>query len=210
LFLLSVLPRLLRSFLPAYQSVGEDSLPDHEETSVVFSSRTLGQIAVSILGAIVVLGLSFGLSQLIFGEGNGTFIIIALTLLALLASLIKPIREWPMSYETGDFLFLAFCVAAGSLIDLQVLWANDWSQAGFLLTAFLMILSSFLALAWILKLDADTTLICLTAGIFGPPFIGPVARSLGNREIVIAGMTLGVIGLSLGNFAGFLLFRLMG
>lgn len=211
LFMLSVLPRFFRSFLPAYKHIN----PASEELIVdqappPFSARTIGQIAISVLAGIVVLGTSFGLSHLLFGEGNGTFIIIALTVLALLASLIKPVREWPMSYETGDYLFLAFCVAAGAQIDLRVLWENDWSQAGFMLTGFLMILTTFVALAKVFKIDADTTLMCITSGIFGPPFIGPVANALGNREIVITGMTLGVIGLALGNFAGFFFYALMG
>ncbi|MFK7924507.1 MAG: DUF819 family protein [Bacteroidia bacterium] len=213
LFMLSVLPKFFRSFLPAYEQINpapEERIGDQDQTTTIFSARTIGQIAISVLAGIVVLGTSFGLSYLIFGEGNGTFIIIALTVLALLASLIKPVREWPMSYETGDYLFLAFCVAAGAQIDLVILWENDWSQAGFMLTGFLMIVTTFVALAKVFKIDADTTLMCITSGIFGPPFIGPVANALGNREIVITGMTLGVIGLALGNFAGFFLYALLG
>ncbi|MEL7529745.1 MAG: DUF819 family protein [Bacteroidota bacterium] len=211
LFLLSLLPRFFRRFLPAYEKleIEEDDIPKMRKAGVSFSPRTILHILMSVLGGVGVLGLSFGLSFLILGEGNGTFIIIALTVLALLASLIKPIREWPMSYETGDYLFLAFCVAAGAQIDLKVLWENDWSQAGFMLTGFLMILTTFVSLAKVFKIDADTTLICIASGIYGPPFIGPVARALDNREIVIAGMTLGVIGLALGNFAGFFLYALV-
>ena len=39
-----------------------------------------------------------------------------------------------------------------------------------------------LLLCLIFKIDADTTLITSTAGVYGPAFIGPVAESLATAK----------------------------
>ena len=57
-------------------------------------------------------------------------------------------------------------------------------------------------LSRLFKLDADTTIISSTATIFGPAFIGPVASSLKNRQLVGPGLTLGLAGIALGTYLG--------
>ena len=41
-----------------------------------------------------------------------------------------------------------------------------------------------------------------TATIFGPPFIGPVARALRNRELMVSGLTTGIMGYAVGTYLG--------
>jgi uncharacterized membrane protein len=212
LVLLSVFPNLLARFLPAFQFPADATPPRQEaSTQEKRSLLALGKgVGGSLLGGAVVLGLSFGLTQLILGKSNGSVIVVMLTLLGLGSSLIPRVRNWPLSFETGDFLFVAFCVAAGAQIDLLTLWENDWSSMGFMVGAMGGIIGLFLALAWLFRIDVDTTMICLTAGLYGPPFIGPVAQKLQNRDIVVSGMTLGVLGLAIGNFAGLLVYACLG
>ncbi|MEL7246740.1 MAG: hypothetical protein AAGM40_31170, partial [Cyanobacteria bacterium J06573_2] len=64
-------------------------------------------------------------------------------------------------------------------------------------------------MARLMRVDADTALITHIAGVFGPPFIGPVAQVMHNREIVVSGMTLSVINLAVGNFMGLFLYELV-
>lgn len=52
------------------------------------------------------------------------------------------------------------------------------------------------------RVDRDTANITSVAGIFGPPFVPPVAKALGNREIIVSGITTGILGLALGNYLG--------
>jgi uncharacterized membrane protein len=56
--------------------------------------------------------------------------------------------------------------------------------------------------AWIFRVDADTTLITSVAGIFGPAFIGPVASVLKNKDIVVSGLTTGLVGYAIANYLG--------
>lgn len=56
--------------------------------------------------------------------------------------------------------------------------------------------------SFLLKVDADTHLITATAFILSPPFVPLVAASLRNREIVVPGIIIGVIGWVIGNYLG--------
>jgi uncharacterized membrane protein len=65
-------------------------------------------------------------------------------------------------------------------------------------------------LSSLLKIDADTTIITSTAFIFSPPFIPVVAGSLKNKEVIISGITVGIIGYAIGNYLGVSLSYLLG
>jgi len=71
-----------------------------------------------------------------------------------------------------------------------------------LLITTLGISASFIKTA-IFRIDADTAIITSTAGIYGPAFIGPVAQAIKNREVVISGLTCGLVGYAVGNYLGF-------
>jgi uncharacterized membrane protein len=146
--------------------------------------------------------LSAGLSLLLAGSMNETIVVVSLTLLGLAFSLIRPVRELSGAYETGQYIFLIFCVAAGVMVDLGTLLEGVPQLIGFMAVALFGAIGLHCLLAYLFKLDADTVLITSSAGIFGPPFIGPVANVMRNRQIVPSGMTIGVIGLALGNLIG--------
>jgi uncharacterized membrane protein len=65
-------------------------------------------------------------------------------------------------------------------------------------------------LSRILKIDADTTIITSTAMIFSPPFVPVVAGALKNKEIIISGITVGLIGYALGNYLGITISLVLG
>jgi uncharacterized membrane protein len=54
----------------------------------------------------------------------------------------------------------------------------------------------------IFKIDTDTTIITSTAFIFSAPFVPTVASALKNKEIILSGITIGIIGYATGNFLG--------
>ena len=110
----------------------------------------------------------------------------------------------PGAYELGEYLLLIFCVAMGSLADLRML-------SGGSVMLFLYRVGGDGAghraartASALLRIDADSTLICSTATIYGPAQIGPVAAALKNRALVGPGLTLGLAGIALGNYLGLL------
>jgi uncharacterized membrane protein len=57
-------------------------------------------------------------------------------------------------------------------------------------------------LAKIFKIDSDNFLITSAAFIFSPPFVPLVANALKNKDVIVTGITGGVIGYVLGNYFG--------
>ena len=148
--------------------------------------------------------------MLIMGEVNLIFMMIGLTLAGMAVSFMPRVREMAGSYETGEYIFLIFCIAIGATTDI-----DSFLQQAAGLTAFMgsILLGTLLVhslLARIFKVDADTVMITQVAGIFSTPFIGPVANRLQNREIVLSGLTLSAINFALGNFIGLSLWSGLG
>ena len=57
-------------------------------------------------------------------------------------------------------------------------------------------------LASIFRIDRDTVIITSTAAIYGPAFIGPVANAIKNKEVIVTGITMGLLGYAIGNYIG--------
>lgn len=59
-----------------------------------------------------------------------------------------------------------------------------------------------LLLSAIFRIDVDTVIITSVAAICSPPFVPMVAGALKNREIIVSGLTAGIIGYAVGNYLG--------
>jgi uncharacterized membrane protein len=62
-----------------------------------------------------------------------------------------------------------------------------------------------LLLSKILKLDADTVLISSVSLINSPPFVPLVAAAMKNRNVIITGLTVGLVGYAVGNYLGYII-----
>ena len=60
-------------------------------------------------------------------------------------------------------------------------------------------------LSRIFKVDADTTIIAITALTYSPPFVPAVASAIKNKEVIISGLTIGILGYAFGNYLGILI-----
>jgi uncharacterized membrane protein len=56
--------------------------------------------------------------------------------------------------------------------------------------------------AWIFRIDTDTLIISSSAMIFSPPFVPAIANALHNKEIILSGLTVGIVGYTIGNYIG--------
>ncbi|GAB4423105.1 MAG: hypothetical protein OHK0039_39570 [Bacteroidia bacterium] len=211
LVVLAVRQRLLLYLLPPFRPAAAAQGP----IAAPVAWQTLGlahrvrNVVYTLLLGIAILGGVAGLVWLLWGSLQEIPLLIGLTLGGLLCSRIGPVRRLPGSYETGQYLFLIFCLAAGTLADVRFLFeGGSWLIALVATVAFGGILLHTL-LATLFRLDADTVLITQVAGFYGPPFIAPVAAAMHNREILVSGLTLSVINLTLGNFAGLLVYAVL-
>ncbi len=203
LFILTFGLKVMGWFLPEFKSSGvsiDDSINNKFEKFKFKLKAKNAFILILISGAI--LGTSLGLSQLFFGADNVAFIILVLTSLGIALSFVDKIRDFAGSYEVGQYLLLVFCVGIGSMANINDLLSGSITYVLFLGTVMFLSIGIHVLLCRLFKIDRDTAIITSVAGIFGPPFVGPVADRLGNREIVVSGLTSGLVGYAVGNYLG--------
>jgi len=57
-------------------------------------------------------------------------------------------------------------------------------------------------LSWVFKISVDEYIITSTALANSPPFVPVVAAALRNKEVVVPGVIIGVVGYAIGNYLG--------
>lgn len=200
--LLSPAVKLVGNFLPAFPTpdAGEDGRPDDAKAP----PRTARAWALSMLAGVVMVGVAGGLSLLFEERAQQLVAILTVTTLGIAGSFVRPLRALPTSYPLGDYFILVFCLSFGTLANFEQLVSSASSGAMLAWTATVLCsgVSLHLILCRLLKIDRDTALITLTAAIYGPPFIGPVAVNLRNPEVVLSGLTAALAGLAVGNYLG--------
>lgn len=200
LFLTSVAHRLYGLFLPHYRLSGEMPADDPAAAGRTINRR---QVFQAIGLSIAIVGVSLGLSYLFFRDLTHTAVIILLlTTLSIAASFSKKVRNWRGAYEAGDYFLLMFCVALGMLADFQVLIDQGGELILFTALALGATLLMHLFLSYLFRIDRDTTIITFTAASYGPAFIGQIAQTIGNKQLVFAGIAMGLLGYAIGNYLG--------
>lgn len=125
-----------------------------------------------------------------------------ITTLGLACSFIKRVRETRLTFQLGNYLILVFCVAVGSMADFGQLISASGTILLFVALVVYGSLLLHLLLSAVFRIDADTMIITSIAAIFSPPFVPVVASALKNREIIVSGLTAGIIGYAAGNYLG--------
>jgi uncharacterized membrane protein len=150
---------------------------------------------------------SFGLSFLFSGDFRQTFPILAVTTLGILASLIPAVHNIKKSFQLGMYWIYVFCLILATTVDLAALFNPETVELvmNMLLFIGLVIVGSLVVhafLSWIFKISVDEYIITSTALANSPPFVPAVAAAIRNKEVVIPGMIIGVIGYAIGNYLG--------
>jgi len=199
LFLVTVAQWLIGKVLPPFAQSGlEPAVAAAEE-----EEGSKKELIFAILLSLVIVGISAGVALLCTGKLEVSVVMLILTTLGVAASFHPRIRKIKYTYEAGKYFILVFSLALGTNIDFREILVS--SSDVFMYTAFVMTMAIVihLLLAIIFRIDTDTMIITSTAGIFGPAFIGPVAERLKNREIIVPGLTCGLVGYAIGNYLGF-------
>ncbi len=206
LFVITIAKPLFKIILP------ETILADHEERMEIRDSQTtyrdvvarrnLPKSIASLLLAMVMVGVSLGIASLFPANAESIVVIVSLTTLAIGASFIPQVRHMPTSFKIGEFIILVFSLVVGSMADLQRMLVASPAILLFVAFAVFVSLSLHLLLCKVFGVDVDTMLITSVSAICSPPFVGMVAISLRNRQVIAAGITTGIIGYAIGNYLG--------
>ena len=161
--------------------------------------RLVGVVAL----AVACFGVGVGLELLVNGSLAGSlFILVTVSVLGIAFSFVKPVRETKGSYQVGQYLILSFSLALSMSMDMSKLVSELLPVL--LLFACLQIggILLHMILCKIFKIDSDTALITSTAGVYGPPFITPVANAAKRNDLIAPGIICATLGLAIGNFIG--------
>lgn len=211
LFFVTLAPRIFRFILPpfeasantfvseTYTTAGED-LENYEgmlRKDIIFP--LLGAFGLSVLIFLA----AFGLSLLLPNIPQMVVVILSITTLGILASLIKRLNSIEKTFQLGMYLIMVFSLTVASMADLKTMFnINVLSLILFITWVYFGSLAMHLVLAKIFRIDSDNFLITATAFIFSPPFVPLVAGALKNKDVIVTGITGGIIGYILGNYFG--------
>ena len=220
-FLLAIGIRLFRKFLP--NSLGEFTAKDEaairnemdkEDRKPVkgFFTRIGLAYTSKLLGlTLVIVGISAGVALLLPSGMFMTIFILMLTTLGIACSFIKKIHNMKYSYDIGMYFIYIFCIVVASMADLSKLnLAAGMELLGYLLVAVFGSLLLQVIFAKIFRIDSDMMVIASVTFINSPPFVPMMAAAMKNKDVLIPGLTIGVIGYAAGNYLGFLMSQLLG
>jgi len=159
---------------------------------------------IAFLAAALVVAAAVGFAGLMPENLSSTATILGITALSALASLIPFLNRIGTSYHLGMYFMLIFCLATATTLDFSIFTSIDWALGAYFI---LILLVAMILLALICRwrgIDRDTYLIVSGASIMSVPFIPVIAGALKNREIVMPGIAVAIIGYVIGNYLGVL------
>lgn len=203
--LLSIGKRVLRAFLPKFPHTQATIAGNYASTDShkgMLSKEQLVPLLRAIGLAILIFGVGAGLSFMVDKSNQLLVVILAITSLGIGASLIPAINRTQKTFEAGMYLILIFSIVVASMADVSQFSGIALGLLGYVTLAVFGSLLLHILFAYLFRIDADTLMITSTALIFSPPFVPLVASALGNRAIIVSGLTVGLIGYAIGNYLG--------
>lgn len=160
---------------------------------------------------LIIAAISYAVSSLCFGgKVNMTVLILTLTTLSIAASFLPAVQRQEHSFDIGFYFVCVFCLSIATSCDvrridllgnLSILWYIFFVVFGSVILQILF--------AKLLKLDGDSVMVTSVALINSPPFVPMVAGLLKNKEVVILGIFVGLLGYVFGNYLGIGIYHLL-
>lgn len=194
-------------------NAGTQTKSDDESVKVnPFDHEHLKTSLLAIAITLAIAAISYAVSLIASRDGspNMTVLILLLTTLAIAASFLPPMRKQQHSFDLGLYCVYVFCLAIASACNVREMDIAGslpiLYYLGFIILGSLILQILF---AKLLKIDGDSVMVCSVALINSPPFVPLAAALLNNKDIVILGITIGLLGYMLGNYLGIGLYHLL-
>ena len=175
----------------------------------IFKKKNIVQILKAVGLSVIILAVSGGVGMLVKEEYFMVVVILLLTTFGIAASFFKRVRNLEKSYDAGIYLVYIFCVVVASMADISNL---DFRNGIFmLLYLFYVIFLSLIihaVLSKIFKVDADSMVMSSVAFVCSPPMVPMMAAAMKNKNVIILGLSVGILGYAVGNYLGFILSEL--
>ena len=194
-------------------NAGTQTKSDDESVKVnPFDHEHLKTSLLAIAITLAIAAISYAVSLIASRDGspNMTVLILLLTTLAIAASFLPPMRKQQHSFDLGLYCVYVFCLAIASACNVREMDIAGslpiLYYLGFIILGSLILQILF---AKMLIIDGDSVMVCSVALINSPPFVPLAAALLNNKDIVILGITIGLLGYMLGNYLGIGLYHLL-
>ena len=211
IFFITLGPRVFRAILPPFKHDTANSVSDEtiaeadsfEDYSGMFRKGSLLPLLQALGLALLIFIISFGISLLLPNISQMVVVILSITTLAIIASLINWINKIEKTFQLGMYFILVFSFTVASMADLRVMFSIGFlGLFAYISYAYFGSLFLHLLLSKIFRVNADDFLITTAAFVFSPPFVPVVAGALKNKDVIMTGITVGIIGYVIGNYLG--------
>ncbi len=205
--------RIVKLFFPGEKEGAVAYETEERDAAETFSFSFRGALnrAAGIAVAAVIVAVSVLLSKVIPVDNSTAVIIILITTVSIACSFIKPVKRLEGTFDTGLYFVYVFCLAVATMVNLHEM---DFSKYLFILFYIAFAVYGSLALqivgAKIFKISGALTLTASISLINSPPFVPMVAAALNNRDIILPGIAIGLLGYAAGNYLGIGMFYLLG
>lgn len=217
-FLMTIAQKVFHIFLPKFQVVHKaenmlhlnDEQDEMENFDPLFKRNSIPDLLKAFGLSVLIVAVGGGLSMVVPKSAETMVAILTITTLGLAASLVKPINKLRNSFQLGMYLIIIFSLVVSSMANLSNMFQIEFLQL--FIFVFYVVFGSIaihVGLASIFKIDADTTIISITALTYSPPFVPPVAGALKNKEIIITGLTIGILGYAFGTYLGVVIGKIL-
>lgn len=212
MFLVAVGIKLFRKFLPneTDHTSQVDAVQDANPYKGLGTRSGLVTLAKLIGIVAVICGAAYGVTLLLPKVPFMTVFILSLTTFGIAASFIPKVRALPYAYDVGMYCIYVFCIVVASMADFSKLdFAGGMGVLGYLTLVIFGSLLLQILFAKLFRIDSDTMVISSVTFICSPPFVPMIAAAMKNRNVIVAGLSIGIIGYAVGNYLGFLMSSLL-
>lgn len=202
---------------PLNNSTPQSLNPSTIQHSSSFS--VLPSYFIPLAVTLVIAAVAYLASTLFPDDLSTPILILILTTLSIGASFLPFVRRATQSddparqshsFTMGLYFIYIFCFSIANACDVRQMdlggSLNILAYISFVIFGSLILQILF---ARLLKLDSDLTLTTSVTLVNSPPFVPLVAGLLGNKDVIVPGITIGLIGYMVGNYIGLALFFLL-
>jgi uncharacterized membrane protein len=212
-FLMTIGQKMFHRFLPKFPAKLEEvkirDLDGKDPFWGIFQKPVFVPLLKAYGMTILIVAVGGVLSMLVPASMMMVVVILTITTLGILASMIPSINKIEKTFESGMYLILIFSIVVASMANVRDFSGITPGLFMYITMAVFGSLFIHVLLAKIFKVDADTVIITSTAMICSPPFVPVVAGAIKNKEVILPGLTIGIIGYAIGNYLGFLIANLL-
>lgn len=187
------------------EDISQTASNDYRFGFSIKDKKSLFKLVGTFFLSVACLGVGALLELLIEGTvgNNLLYILLSVSILGIVFSFVKPVREVKGNYTLGMYLILMFSLALSMSIDWSVFLSGVLPTMLLFAISQVVVIALHMLLCKIFKVDSGSAIITSTAGVYGPPFIAPVAKACNRKDLIAPGVICGALGLAIGTILGY-------